>query len=99
SWPPTRGYGMTPREREHHDVAKSFGTRQFSRSEFIDRYSHRYPDRKLRSIIPSDYCVDLIAKGTETFQKFMRWVKRRAMRRSTVRQMRVKRGAEMVVRA
>ena len=67
---------MTEREKEHHDIAHSFGGRQFTRSEFMKRYGDKYPDRKLGSMLPSDYCVNLNPKGAGGFPKFLRWLAR-----------------------
>jgi len=67
---------VTEREKEHRDIADSFGGRPFTRSEFKQRYRDRYPGRKPGAMIPSDYCVNLNPKGAEGFTKFLRWLKR-----------------------
>jgi hypothetical protein len=68
---------MTKREQEHYEIARRFGVgRVFSRPEFIDRYHQEFPDRPLGSMIPSDYCVNLHAKGAEGYPRFMRQIER-----------------------
>jgi hypothetical protein len=48
---------MTPREQEHYEIASSFGpNRPFTLSEFRERYAHRYPERKTKSIMPYEFC-------------------------------------------
>ena len=64
------------RHKEHYEIADSFGGRAFSRSEFKQRYQAAYPTRAPGSMIPSDFCVDLHAKGAETFPKFLRQPRR-----------------------
>jgi hypothetical protein len=63
---------MTPRGKEHYEIARSFNGREFSRSEFRLRYRQTYPARPPGSIIPSDYCVDLHPRGAESLPKFLR---------------------------
>ena len=67
---------MTDREKEHREIAETFGAQPFTRSEFMERYSDKYPDRKTGAMIPSDYCVNLNPKGAEDFPKFLRWLAR-----------------------
>ena len=68
---------MTEREKEHYAIAESFGVgRSFSRREYRDRYHAQYPDRPLGSMIPSDYCVNLCAKGTQAYPRFLRQLTR-----------------------
>jgi endonuclease-3 len=69
--------GMTKREQEHHEIARTFGVgRTFTRSEFMNLYRREYPDREPGAMLPSDYCVNLSAKGTEDYPKFLRWLGR-----------------------
>jgi hypothetical protein len=68
---------VTKREQEHYEIAHRFGVgRAFARSEFMNLYRRAYPDRKLGAMLPSDYCVNLSAKGTEHYPKFLRWLGR-----------------------
>lgn len=68
---------MTKREQEHYEVARRFGVgRPFSRPEFIKLYRREYPERKPGAMIPSDYCINLSAIGTEGYPKFLRWLGR-----------------------
>src|SRR5713101_5874879 len=66
---------MTKREQEHYEIARTFDVcRAFTRSEFMNLYRQEYPDRKPGAMLPSDYCVNLSAKGTEDYPKFLRWL-------------------------
>lgn len=65
---------MSPRAREHYEVARSFGSREFSRSEFRLRYGQEYPDRSPGSMIATDYCVNTNPKGAEALPKFLQRV-------------------------
>jgi hypothetical protein len=68
---------MTEREAEHLAVARRFGPgRVFSRDEFQNLYRQVYPGRPLGSMIPSDFCENLHAKGTENNRRFLRWLRR-----------------------
>ena len=49
--------GLTNRQREHYEIAKSF-TRAFTASEYRDRYLSAYPDRVEGSIMPRDHAVN-----------------------------------------
>lgn len=62
---------MTPLEKEHYQIARSFQTRDFTRQEFIKRYEQEYPERPVNSINPSDYCENRNPRGAENFAKFM----------------------------
>jgi hypothetical protein len=72
---------MTDRETEHYDIACRLGNRAFTRSEFKNLYRQVYPERKLGSMLPADYCVigpghPRHAKGTEDYPKVLRWIGR-----------------------
>jgi hypothetical protein len=53
---------MSKREKEHYEIAKTFGVaRRFTRSDFYSLYSQEYP-RRISPPIPSDFCINLHPK-------------------------------------
>jgi hypothetical protein len=62
---------MTPRMKEHFEIACYFGNEEFSAEQFKEKYQKIYPARPTTSMIPSDYCIDLNPIGAEDFPKFL----------------------------
>jgi hypothetical protein len=66
---------LTDRDNEHYEIACSFKGKSFSHSEYVERYSRKFPDREVGSIMPRDYCLPSSPSMTGR-PKFLRRIKR-----------------------
>lgn len=69
----SRKSDLGPVAGEHYEIARSFGFGWFERTEFIDRYTRRHPERPRTSIQPADFRFNEPSPSKSELPHFLEW--------------------------